>query len=140
MKKVILTSLVLILYICSFGQTNLQWGYTPLHDSIFFDTDTLYQTNIDISNNDQFTYVYGVDYGDIDSNTILLYIQASIPSYGWTTISDTIVIDSTTTGRAKYLTGTTPPYPEMKFIIESDAVGDTIEGWVKDILYTKKTN
>jgi hypothetical protein len=136
MKKLIFIILFLI-SICSFGQT-FQHGYNSIFDSLYIeDSDTLEQVTLELPNY-AFTYVYGINYGSIDSSTILLYIQASIPSMGWTTISDTVTLDSTSTATYYYLTGTTPPYPDIKLMMERDTVEYVLDGWVKTILFTRK--
>ena len=142
MKSHFLIGLLLI-SICSFGQTRLQWGETSIHytsrDTAYIaDTDTLEFIVPDIPNED-FTWVYGVNYGEIDSTTVMLYIQGSIQRLGWVTISDTIIIDSTSTDRVYYLTGNKSPYPQMKFIMKRDTVEDIREGWIKDVFYIRES-
>lgn len=137
MKKLILTSFIILIYVCSFGQT-FQWGYNSIFDSLYLeDSDTLEQFNLDPSTKD-FDWVYGINYGDIDSSEVLLYIQGSIPGFGWVTISDTVTLDSTNTERVFYITGDTPNYPSLKFIMERDEVDTTLDGWIKTGWYTRK--
>lgn len=142
MKKLLLIGLFLI-SICSFGQ-RMHWGENTIHytthDTAFLaDTDTLETINL-IMPNENFTWVYGINYGEIDSTTTLLYIQASIPTMGWVSITDTITIDSTSTDRVYYLTGDKPKYEDIKFVMERDTVEDIIEGWIKDIFYIRESN
>ena len=82
MKRLILISLLLFLYICSYSQL-LRWNYRPIYDSLYLtDSDTLETVSFE-NRKEKLTYVYGINYGDIDSTTIQLYIQGSIPSFGW---------------------------------------------------------
>lgn len=136
MKKAIITISIILLYICSYSQT-LQYGYNNIYDSLkLVNSDTLNQVNYVLPDK-QFTWVYGINYGDIDSTTIQIFVQASIPSLGWVTISDTATIDSTSTARSYYLTGTTPPYPEIKLITKRDTTEIVREGWIKEIFFTR---
>ena len=137
MKKLILILGIFLISIYSFGQT-FQYGYNGIFDSLYIeDSDTLNQVNLSLPNH-AFSYVYGINYGSIDSITILNYIQASIPGMGWITISDTVTLDSNSTTSVYYLTGTTPSYPEIKFIMERDTVESVLNGWIKTILFTRK--
>lgn len=143
MKRLLLITTIFLISICSFGQ-RMQWGentiHYTIHDTAYLaDTDTLETINLDMPNGN-FTWVYGVNYGDIDSTTTLLYIQASIPTMGWVSITDTITIDSTSTERVYYLTGDKPKYSDIKFMMERDTVETVIDGWIKDVFYIRNDN
>jgi len=142
MKQILLIGILLI-SICSFGQ-RMQWGENAIHftshDTAYLaDTDTLETINLAMPN-DNFTWVYGINYGDIDSTTTLLYIQGSIPGMSWVSITDTITIDSTSTEAVYYLTGDKSKYEEIKFMMERDTVETIIEGWIKDVFYIREVH
>ena len=137
MKRLILISLLLFLYICSYSQL-LRWNYNPIYDSLYLtDSDTLETVSFE-NRKEKLTYVYGINYGDIDSTTVQLYIQGSISSFGWVTIGDTVTLDSNSTERVYYITGTTIPYPDIKFMMRRDTVEDVIDGWIKTGVYIKQ--
>jgi len=102
-------------------------------------SDTLNYVTVSSPTRD-FDWIYGINYGDIDSTELLLYIQGSIASFGWETFTDTITIDSNSTERVFYLKGNTPDYPDLKFIFERDNIEDTLDGWIRTGWYTRKTD
>ena len=54
------------------------------------------------------------------------------------TIGDTVTLDSNSTERVYYITGTTIPYPDIKFMMRRDTVEDVIDGWIKTGVYIKQ--
>ena len=139
--KQITIAILLLISIISFGQNKrFDWGDMILHDTLALaDSDTLEYLVVEPPD-DQYTWVYGLNYGDFDSTTLIICMQASMPTMGWVTISDTLTIDSTNTDRVYYWTGTSTYYPQFKFVYERDTVEDIREGWIRDIYYTRKVN
>lgn len=140
MKKLIIIPFLLV-SILGFNQNvNFQYGYNAIFDTVYLiDSDTLNQVNISPPTRD-FDWLYAVNYGDIDSTEVLLYIQGSIAGYGWETFTDTVTLDSNSTERVFYLKGDTPDYPDLKFIFERDKVDTTLDGWIRTGWYTRKTD